>query len=269
MQQSPGYYVTPPPYFDKKKIDERKLELTKPTWSSRLLFHAKWIFLYIWVTALVTLIVLLSKFGSVSMPHTACRPDRTFSLYKENFSRWPRSTFFEVTVAGGSFSFTQAKMIDITWDLIVGRVGQAALAYFSWRAFSDYAAVAMETRPVNYSVFRTIFISQEASIGSLWCLIRNIRLGRAWRSTTAMCFVITSLAFTLAFPTLAGAITGYVAAVDAYIVGKDGLAIKFSDFDFVAYILRDGSLIYLGDNYLVPYHPTEPNVPPGGQLERG
>jgi hypothetical protein len=99
--------------------------------------------------------------------------------------------------------------------------------------------------------------------------MRNIRLSRAWRSTTAMCFVITSLAFTVAFPTLAGAITGYVAAVDAYIVGKNGLAIKFSEFDFVAYVIPEGSLIYLADDYLVPYHPAEPNVPPGAQLERG
>ncbi|KAK4223805.1 hypothetical protein QBC38DRAFT_538823 [Podospora fimiseda] len=205
-------------------------------------------------TALIIHIVLLAKHGSITVPQTACKPDRTFRPYKENFNRWSRSTFFEVTLATGSFSFTQAKLIDIFWDLIVGRAGQAVLAYFSWRAFSDNVAITMQTLPINYSMFRTIFISQESSINSVWSLIRNMRAKRVTSSAGVMCFAIASLVFTLAFPTLASAVTGYVAAVDAY----------FTKFDFVAYIIRDGSRIRLSDNYLVPYHPVEPGVPVGG-----
>ncbi|KAK3987147.1 hypothetical protein QBC44DRAFT_332007 [Cladorrhinum sp. PSN332] len=277
MQPSPTYKATPLPYPDEKNITRPKEEVVPNTARRPLLFHAKCTLFYLWVTALVTLIVLLAKQGSVSLPHTACKPDRTFSPYKENFSRWSRATFFEVTLAAGTFSFTQAKLIDIAWDILIGRAGQAALAYFSWRAFSDYAAIiTMQTRPINYSMFRTIFIFQDASISSVWCLIRNtwssnMRGGKQATASSAgtLCFVITSLAFTVSFPTFASAITGYVAAVDSYVVGYENLAIKFSEFDFVAYVIRDGSRIKLPDDYLVAYHLPERDVPVGGRLERG
>jgi hypothetical protein len=42
------------------------------------------------------------------------------------------SGFFAITLQFGDFSFDTAKLIDITWDLVVGRGGQLCLAYISY-----------------------------------------------------------------------------------------------------------------------------------------
>ncbi|KAI6759793.1 hypothetical protein HG531_013699 [Fusarium graminearum] len=46
---------------------------------------------------------------------------------------WRFSKFFEVTLAWGSLDFTTAKLIDVTWDLVVGRGGQATMSFIAWK----------------------------------------------------------------------------------------------------------------------------------------
>ena len=49
---------------------------------------------------------------------TACQPDDSLSPYVNSYSAWDSSGFFQITLAFGSLTFTQAKVIDICWDVV-------------------------------------------------------------------------------------------------------------------------------------------------------
>lgn len=49
---------------------------------------------------------------------TGCRPDDSFSPFTDDFNWWASDGFFQITWASGSLTFTQAKVIDIAWDVV-------------------------------------------------------------------------------------------------------------------------------------------------------
>jgi hypothetical protein len=87
--------------------------------------------LFLWTAGLAVLLLNLcyiSRFAARSV--SACAPDGTFRLYPESFDYWGRSTFFQITLAWGEFSFGQAKFIDTIWD-IVGTLYHIPLGHLS------------------------------------------------------------------------------------------------------------------------------------------
>jgi hypothetical protein len=49
---------------------------------------------------------------------TAYLPDGRFSLYPFSFQFWSKPEAFEITLGFGKLSFTQAKVIDVMWDIV-------------------------------------------------------------------------------------------------------------------------------------------------------
>jgi len=47
-----------------------------------------------------------------------CQPDGTFSLDPHGYSYWDASGFFQITVPYGALTFSQAKVIDVVWDIV-------------------------------------------------------------------------------------------------------------------------------------------------------
>ncbi|ROV94215.1 hypothetical protein VSDG_05680 [Cytospora chrysosperma] len=144
-----------------------------------------------------------------------CAPDGSFSLEPTN--PWKPAWTFQITLGFGSLSFTQAKAIDIVWDVVVGRFGQTVLAYFSWISFSAYVRVSMEHAPITYRTFWTYFMQSEASFRATVRMIRDFTSRRGLGSRIAMVFMISTMIFVMAFPTLASAMTGYTAKTEAVI----------------------------------------------------
>ena len=66
-----------------------------------------------------------------------------------------------------------------------------------------------------------------------------------------MVFMVFTMAFSLAFPTLVGSLTGYKAKVDSFVKMTQGNYVPFSSFDYVSFVIYDGSRIGLRDNYIV------------------
>ena len=48
---------------------------------------------------------------------SACQPDGTFSV-EVNYSLWEIQGFFQIMLGFGALTFTQAKVIDIIWDVV-------------------------------------------------------------------------------------------------------------------------------------------------------
>lgn len=133
----------------------------------------------------------------------------------------------------------------------MGRGGQLVLALVSWREFARYLTICMETRPVTYQLFRTIFIENDASILSTYRTIRSFVWQRRLRSNVAMFFMASTMIFILAFPTLISAMSGYDSNVASLVQDRDGNLILFNKYSRVFYVVHDGWRINQTGNYWI------------------
>ncbi|KAK3292120.1 uncharacterized protein B0H64DRAFT_346694 [Chaetomium fimeti] len=197
--------------------------------------------------------VLFAGLSGSAWYGSACRPDDSFSVY-QGFDYWRIDGFFQITLPLiGPLDFTQAKVVDIIWDLAVGKGGQAFLAFFSWKAFSTYVRSAMHTGPVTYSSFFAVFLESDASPMSTYRITRDFTTRGPLRSKLAMACIVATMAFIIAWPTLASAMTGYAPATQAFVLDIENNLISFGSFTTVAYVIHDGQRVNRTKDYLVPY----------------
>ncbi len=74
----------------------------------------------VWFGGIIACIVMLSLLVTGNTG-SICQPDGSFSvLDDEPFSYWSSSGFFQITLGFGELTFTQAKVIDLVWDIVIG-----------------------------------------------------------------------------------------------------------------------------------------------------
>ncbi|CAI6339096.1 unnamed protein product [Periconia digitata] len=235
----------------KKSFGDAKRDL-------RRISKQSWIlgFLSFGFGALLVALILPSTFNTLygdATDQTACVLDGEFSLFPFSRSFWSVTGFFDISLSFGKLTFGQAKIIDIIWDLVFGRGGQAVLAYLSWRSFARYMTATMELEPVTFSSFRAVFIEQTPSIYSIGRLIRDFSTRKILRSKPAMTFIVTSMIFVLSFPTLANSMSGYTTAVSASIKDYNEDTIPFKKFELLILIVHDGDRLNKSKDYAVTY----------------
>jgi len=80
----------------------------------------------LWVLMLLFSLVLLVLFGALpslslgSEQPSACHPDGTFSPFGQDYSPWALQGLFQINLGLGNLTFTQAKVIDVVWDIVSG-----------------------------------------------------------------------------------------------------------------------------------------------------
>ncbi|KAH7385960.1 hypothetical protein BKA66DRAFT_569276 [Pyrenochaeta sp. MPI-SDFR-AT-0127] len=191
---------------------------------------------------------------SLNHSNTACQPDGSFQLQgRQDFSYWSSSGLFQITLGFGELSFTQAKAIDIIWDVVFGRGGQTLLAFISWRVFATYVTSSMEIMPITFDTYRIIFLQNDSLISGIPCMIRDFTSRLRLRSRSAMIFIIATSLYILTFPTLGSAMTGYSANVRSYIPDRDGNYVPFEKFRMTSYIINDGSRVNKTDGFHVKH----------------
>lgn len=196
-----------------------------------------------------------------------CAPDGSFRLEPTNLLAL--TWFFQVVLGFGSLKFTAVKAIDIIWDVVsdfdtikslkplltlkqlVGRIGQTLLAYISWRTFSKCLYSVMMTDPVTYQTFWTVFMQDGPSLWSILRTFRDFTWRRGLRSKPTMFFMILTMIFILAFPTLASAMTGYSANNQAVVKMDDASQVLFSQFESAKYMIHDGNRVNLSMDYAI------------------
>lgn len=169
---------------------------------------------------------------SHQLAKNACTPSGVFTLPFTS-SIWDVSRFFELTIAFssprnpyscqvssgqsstllcGGYTFTQVKIIDIAWDVLLGRGGQAVLVVLAYRLFSRVLSMLMEQGEVGYDAFSAVAFNS----GSLGCLLTLIRHTVGWtpiprtrHAVFAYCGMALATLYVVAFPTLVSAMTGY------------------------------------------------------------
>ncbi|KAH6621769.1 hypothetical protein C7974DRAFT_361696 [Boeremia exigua] len=215
-----------------------------------------WVLAFLWLCGLTTGFIVLcvwstlvSDSWSSSGSLSACLPDDTFSLQPEDYQYWSNSGFFQITLGTGDLTFTQAKAIDVIWDIVVGRGGQALIAFFSWQTFVRYVTTSMEVQPVTFNTYRMIFLQNESLVLGIPRIIRDFSKRRGLHSRCAMVFIILTMMFVLIFPTLGSAMTGYSGNVLAYVPDSAGNFVPFNNFSIVLYTVHDGTRINQTDDF--------------------
>uniref|UniRef100_A0A8H7NPF8 Uncharacterized protein n=1 Tax=Bionectria ochroleuca TaxID=29856 RepID=A0A8H7NPF8_BIOOC len=188
----------------------------------------------IWVHCLIAVVVwmLSVSLGSRASKVSPCHPDGSFNAIAGTFDWWSPKGFFQITLRTGTLSFDSAKAVDIFWNLIVGRGGQALLAIASTRIWIEYLSVSIATKPASYTTFV---------------------LGRGLASAFKMWFLVIAALFVVAFPTLMSSLAGYTTANQAWVdLGERGLD-SYSQAFPLAFIIHDGKQVGLPENQHVPY----------------
>jgi hypothetical protein len=80
---------------------------------------------FLWLSGLCLSLTILSQLSTTtdalaltSDRLVACQPNGVFDLYPEKYRYWSGAGFFQITLGHGKLSFTQAKVIDVVWDIV-------------------------------------------------------------------------------------------------------------------------------------------------------
>lgn len=87
-----------------------------------------------------------------------CLPNGDYASIESSatFNPWVNSEFFTITIAFGTFNFSTVKLINVIWDVVVGRCGQTLLAFVTFQVFTKSVVHTMEKRTVSYQTFAVL-----------------------------------------------------------------------------------------------------------------
>ncbi|KAM7193918.1 hypothetical protein V8F20_008188 [Naviculisporaceae sp. PSN 640] len=218
-----------------------------------------WVFfLIILATTLPACLYLIgigyaSYFAHYGLEPAGCLPNDAFNARSMDYNIFDPSGLFQITHGFGTLSFTEAKVIDLIWDIGVGRVGQTVLAFYSWRAFTAYFTVDMGAKSVTYGTFWAIFLDRQPSFLDIFHVVKDFINHQTRRSKSAIIFIPFSMSFVLVFPTLISAMTGYRPNNAAFVRDSANSLVPFENFTLAAYVIHDGLRVNLANDYIVPF----------------
>src|SRR5271155_2587564 len=183
---------------------------------------AKHIFLLAVVITTVVLVIVVGNiphWQSTSPYYTSqfhnCNANGTFTPnHSPTFSLWDGSGLFQITLKWGHMTFSQAKALDVVWDIVVGRGGQAILLYIAFKVFTMTLSRTMETEPVSYGTFESMAFTSPTFV-SPFILIRDFVSNKGLRARLAVAWTIIASFYVLAFPSLNDTLSGYSTNVEA------------------------------------------------------
>lgn len=157
------------------------------------------------------------------------------------------SYFFTPNLSFGAMTFTQVKIIDIAWDLLVGRGGQLLLGWVNYRVFNEWLVYHMEMHATSYKMyaavaFETTSVATLGVLGKEWLAFGERSWKRFFRGLALLCMLISTL-YVLAFPTLMSAMTGYITTYGAYVEDYDHNLIEWQKVFKVRYFIQDSARI--------------------------
>ena len=110
------------------------------------------------------------------------------------------------------YSFTQVKVIDIAWDILVGRGGQVVLTVFSYHLFSSVVKMLMEQGEVGYDTFSAIAFNSGGP-STFVTLFRHAvgwtPIPRTRHAVLAYWGMALATIYIIVVPSLLAAMTGY------------------------------------------------------------
>lgn len=153
------------------------------------------------------------------------------------------SYFFTPNLSFGDMTFSQVKVIDVSWDLVAGRGGQLLLAWVNYTVFNEWLVYHMEKHPTSYKMymalaFRTTSVPTLGVLGKEFLAFGERSWNRLFRWLGVLCMLLGTV-YVLAFPTLMGAMTGYITTFKPYIEDINGNLVAWNETAKVIYVIND------------------------------
>jgi len=145
-------------------------------------------------------------FSSSQAVGGTCSLDGHFYLHKT--ALYLTHNIFDLTHTYGAFRFSTAKIIDLAWDVTLGRGGQAMIAYISLGVWKMSLGRFMEKIPVSYDVVIAVTIANQG-FSPIIAASKSFKSSQSLRFRFAMGWFVLSAVFVLACPSLMGASTGF------------------------------------------------------------
>lgn len=162
-----------------------------------------------------------------------CAPDGTLVFPEQTLKPVLEAKyFFTITMAWGDFELSTVKIIDICWDLFIGRGGQLLLSFLAFSALRKSTSMSLGQRPWHLPALTRLTLDP-VSLTGLWAAVRDI-LEHDQARLFGFIFVIT---YILAFSTVASAMTGYRSRMEP------------------SYLQTDGTTLPLGNRKLIEVYP--------------
>jgi hypothetical protein len=154
--------------------------------------------------------------------------------------------FFTPNLSFGNMTFTQVKVIDIAWDLLVGRGGQMGLAWVNWVVFNEWLVFHLERWDTSYKMYSTVAL-QTTSWTMLGVAAKEFLCfgEKSWARFfrwLAMFSMFISTLYVLAFPTLMAAMTGYITTYEPYFEDNNHNLVEWRKLDEIVRTIEAGGL---------------------------
>ncbi|KAF9630206.1 hypothetical protein BFW01_g387 [Lasiodiplodia theobromae] len=211
--------------------------------------------IYILTSVAFPIILYIPVSGQITGLYEMCSADGRFDWYAEShdpgytyyknqagyyyrsfLNLFSRTKLVTVTVAFGSYSFAQAKWIDLAWDIGVGRIGQFILVYISSRVITRSMLYAMKTHPIPHHLFVGISFQDHSSLMAIWSVVTvtsRYYLWKVWKGHLVVIALI--MTYLLLFPTIAAAMTGYITNFSPMIQFDDA-AVDYYKSDYLGLV---------------------------------
>lgn len=126
----------------------------------------------------------------------------------ETHNKWNPIHALDINLVVGDLTFVQAKIIDICWDLLLGRGLQALGAVTAYYCFRGLMADIMLEEPLTHAQVLAIQYST-TSPESLWPYVSGCWYNWRSRSARYLSFLTLSVLYILSLPTWLSAMTAY------------------------------------------------------------
>ncbi|KAK3703693.1 hypothetical protein LTR37_014271 [Vermiconidia calcicola] len=194
--------ATPRCYHARHTSPRLCTHVIRPAGTQRLYIHWRILFPYsssIWDT---------SRFFAITIP---------FTLWQSGTSdcrTGPGATGSDSPDCHGN-TFTHVKVMDIAWDVLVGRGGQAVLILCAYRLFGRVIKMLMQQGEVGYDVFSAVAFNT-GGVESFLTLARHFAMApalqpipRTRRTLWAYSGMAVATMYIIAMPSLIASMTGY------------------------------------------------------------
>lgn len=179
----------------------------------------------------------------VSNAFTHCNYNGKFTPEdKPTLSLWDSAGFFYITVSWGKWAFSTAKFIDVVWDIVIGRGGQAFLALVTFKVSSQYLALAMRESPVSYNTFESLAFVPPSLVRT-YRLAGDLLTNRGWKARLIIIWIVFSSLIVLGFSSLITAMSGYSSNIEAVMPDHDNESILWSEYMTVQFTIHDAQRI--------------------------
>lgn len=147
------------------------------------------------------------------------------------------SNLLNVDVAFGTLSFGTAKFIDLTWDIVISRGGQALLAWITYHVHCAALLLIMESSLISYDLYTSMTLSQ-ANMAALVPLTRAAFQKLGFRRKLLLFWLALSIIWIAFWQTITNAVTGYVSTSTTLVLLRDNSYVQYSE------LATDSNLAY-------------------------